>query len=332
MRLRSVLIMCVPAAMVYLCLPQLRRVVNACDAAWADSSMTQDEKSLLDVAGQVADLHPPLGTPQSGDWLDQHFEPGQTFAQYIRSDPVVPNAERHLLYVQPIGPFTSGQRRLLELNVEYLEICFRCPVRILPELSGSVIPKSHRRIHPHTGKEQFHATYIWDQIRKPRVPPDAVACIAFTATDLWPGRNWNFVFGQASVKDRVGVWSFARFGDPDADEQSFAECLGRSLKTASHETGHMFSIHHCIAAECNMCGCNTLEESDRRPITFCHHCLAKILWATKADSVERFRDLRDFCERNGLKKQTAAFDASLHCVGNNQRIGTVTRVPPWPVE
>jgi archaemetzincin len=30
--------------------------------------------------------------------------------------------------------------------------------------------------------------------------------------DLYPEPSWNFVFGQASLNERVGVYSFARYG------------------------------------------------------------------------------------------------------------------------
>mgnify|MGYP000107882883 CR=1 FL=1 len=36
---------------------------------------------------------------------------------------------------------------------------------------------------------------------------------AVTMTDLYPSEDWNFVFGQASLRNRVGAYSFARY-DP----------------------------------------------------------------------------------------------------------------------
>ena len=40
--------------------------------------------------------------------------------------------------------------------------------------------------------------------------------------------------------------------------------LYRSCKVLSHEVGHLFGIEHCIYYECLMCGCNHLEEFDKR--------------------------------------------------------------------
>ena len=85
-------------------------------------------------------------------------------------------------------------------------------------------------------------TYILHDVLPPRLSQDAAVLIALTAADLWPGEGWNYVFGQASLSDRVGVWSLHRFGDAEESDDAFRQCLRRTLKTASHETGHMFSM------------------------------------------------------------------------------------------
>jgi len=57
------------------------------------------------------------------------------------------------------------------------------------------------------GDRQVLAGYVLDSVLKPRLPGDAAACIAVTASDLWPGEGWNFVSGEASLQDRVAVKS-----------------------------------------------------------------------------------------------------------------------------
>jgi archaemetzincin len=148
----------------------------------------------------------------------------------------------------------------------------------------------------------------------PRLPRDAAATICFTACDLWPGPGWNFVFGQASLEGRVGVWSIARFGDPDESEESFRLVLLRTLKLATHEAGHMFSLAHCTAYACDMNGSNSLDESDRHPLALCPECLAKICWATRADPAERYRKLIEFCKREGLKAEAERYEKLLAAV------------------
>ena len=92
---------------------------------------------------------------------------------------------------------------------------------------------------------------------KPKRPRDAVAVLALAALDLWPGEGWNFVFGQANLTERVGVWSLYRNGDPELGADAYTLCLRRTLKTATHETGHMLGIAHCTAYACGMNGSNS---------------------------------------------------------------------------
>jgi archaemetzincin len=153
--------------------------------------------------------------------------------------------------------------------------------------------------------------YVCNVLLKPRLPKDAVAMIAFTAVDLWPGEGWNYVFGEASLKDRVGVWSMHRFGDPDASDDAFRLCLLRTLKTATHETGHMFSLPHCVLYQCNMCGSNSLPEADRQPLEMCPHCLAKLCYATGARPAKRFEQLIEFYKANHLKAEREFCEKSL---------------------
>jgi len=139
-------------------------------------------------------------------------------------------------------------------------------------------------------------------------------CGSFPAADLWPGEGWNYVFGQASLDDRVGVWSINRFGDPDRDEDAFRLCLLRTLKTASHETGHIFSMAHCTLFACNLCGSNHLPEADRHPLELCPHCLAKLCRATKADPARRFEKRIEFYKQNSLKPEQEFCEKSLEAL------------------
>ena len=82
-----------------------------------------------------------------------------------------------------------------------------------------------------------------------------------------------------------------RFGDPALSPKAFRLCLLRTIGTATHETGHMFSINHCTAYECNMCGSNNLAESDRYPLYLCPECMAKVCWASQTDPLRRYERL-----------------------------------------
>jgi archaemetzincin len=135
-----------------------------------------------------------------------------------------------------------------------------------------------------------------------------MATIAIVTCDLWPG-DLNWVFGQASMKDRVGVWSLYRNGDPRVNEESFRLCLRRTLKTAAHETGHMLGIPHCARWECCMNGSRSREENDRQSLEFCPECQPKIWWSCGADPAKRCQALVEFCEREGLSDEADLFKA-----------------------
>ena len=255
-----------------------------------------------------------LAKPDPSDWLANHPEKGQTFRDYLACDPTRPTEARGTIYVQPLGEFTSTQRKLVKLAAEAVAVWFNVPTKFSGDLKLDVVPEAVRRKNPYTGQEQLLTRHILDRVLKPRLPRDAVAYICFTAADLWPGQGWNFVFGQASPEERVGVWSIARFGDPDGSDESFRLVLLRTLKLATHEIGHILSLAHCTAYECNMNGCNSLDESDRHPLALCPECLAKLCWATRAEPAGRYRELIEFCGRGGLKPETETYEKLLAAI------------------
>ncbi len=71
------------------------------------------------------------------------------------------------------------------------------------------------------------------------------------------------------------------------------------------------SMRHCTLFECNMCGSNHREESDRNPLALCPHCLAKLCHATGADPEERFEKLIAFCKENGLREEQVFYERLL---------------------
>jgi archaemetzincin len=129
------------------------------------------------------------------------------------------------------------------------------------------------------------------------LPDDAAALICLTSYDLFPGDTWNYVFGQASLDKRVGVWSMWRLGNDNGKRASKDLLLARTLKIAVHETGHMFSMRHCTKYECLMSGSNSLDETDRRPLDTCPECTAKIAWAMNYPLKDRYQRLADFWKK-----------------------------------
>jgi archaemetzincin len=253
--------------------------------------------------------------PGPGDWLATHPERGQTFDQYLASNPNRPRGGRTTLYVQPIGEFSATHQRLIDRASELLGIWYGVPVKSLPRLDSASTPKSARRVHPEWGVPQILTRHILNDVLVPRQPKDSVAAIALTTSDLWPGEGWNFVFGEASPTEHVGVWSLARFGDP---EKEWPLVLRRTLQVAMHETGHMLGLEHCTQFECGMNGSNSLPESDRAPLPFCSECELKVWWACGLDPVVRTKALLEFFEHNELKAETQEYRRRLVALEANR--------------
>ena len=264
------------------------------------------------AAKNIASLHEKIRAPGANDWLAKYHESGQTFGQYLRSNPNRPSEHRTRFYLQPIGEFTAAERRTVEDTADLLSRFYSLPVELLDPLDLDLVPALARRTHPRWGDEQVLTTYVLDDILMPRRPDDAVAVLALTTADLWPGEN-NFVFGQASLTERVGVWSLYRYGDANGPESN--DLFRRRLfKVAVHETGHMLGIMHCTAYECCMNGSNSLEELDSNPMWLCTECVQKVWWACSADPAQRYQQLADFAAKNHLDEEAVFWTRSGDCL------------------
>jgi archaemetzincin len=246
-----------------------------------------------------------LPKPGPADWLASFNEPGQTFAEYLSSNPTVPTDERKTIYVLPLGKFTARQNDAIRITSQYLQAFYGLPVKSLPQQSiRRPLRIKDSRINAISKKEQVRTGYILDDVLRPILPDDAAALIAFTNEDLFPDNSMNYVFGQASLENRVGVWSLYRLDD-NHDVRKF---LVRTIKIATHETGHMFSMHHCIAYNCVMNGSNHLNETDSHPIDACPECMAKVSWFSHVSPAVRYQRLAEVCRRNGLEKEAIEFE------------------------
>ena len=248
----------------------------------------------------------PLGDPAPGDWLRSHPERGQTLEEFMAMRSVPLLAHHDTIDVVPIGAFTRAQWHVIESTADYLERFYGSPIRLLATVPLSAIPDSAVRFREDLGWSQLSTHYVLVRLLPGHRDPSAYATIALTSVDLYPQPSWNFVFGQASPANCSGVWSMFRFGDPGESTAAERACLLRTIKTASHEIGHMLPIHHCIAYECVMNGSNNLGELDRRPTDLCPHCLSKLMRCTRTDPVRRAQRLLEFHAAHGFRKEEAA--------------------------
>lgn len=244
----------------------------------------------------------PIKKPGPNDWLANHSEPGQTFEQYKGSGFLRPDTNRSKLVVQPMGDFGKGVAPSLESLRECAAAFFIMPVESLPPwpITGKGFTS---RINAYTQKRQLLTTDLL-LLLKHDLPKDAFAAIGVTMEDLYPDPAWNFVFGQATFSERVGVFSFARY-DPGFFGETKTKAdrllmLRRSCKVLTHEVGHMFGIAHCTFFECGMNGSNHMDESDARPIHLCPVCLRKLQFNIGFDVEKRYAKLEKFYRAAGM--------------------------------
>uniref|UniRef100_A0A4W2I8H7 Archaemetzincin-2 n=1 Tax=Bos indicus x Bos taurus TaxID=30522 RepID=A0A4W2I8H7_BOBOX len=176
----------------------------------------------------------------------------------------------------------------------------------------------HRK-SPSPGKQTIYIQCIGQILTflKKKKPEDAFCVVGVTMIDLYPRESWNFVFGQASLTEGVGIFSFARYGTDfysshykgklkklerksSSDYSVFNDyylpeatsvLLLRSCKTLTHEIGHIFGLRHCQWLACLMQGSNHLEEADRRPLDLCPICLRKLQSAVGFRLRDRYKAL-----------------------------------------
>lgn len=273
-------------------------------AANTSAGPTRDARAeaLHDAMPKVEPFFHRMGKPQPADWLTAFHEDGQTFDRWLASSPTIPTADRRTIYVLPLGKFTELQKRIIKITVGYLEAFYGLPVSELEQrpLNAEFPNVRHSKL---LGTRQVKTAYVLSTVLPPLLPRDGAALIAFTDQDLYPDETMSYVFGQASLDKRVGVWSLLRLKDA-----SFERYIRRTIKIATHETGHMFSMKHCIAYECVMSGSNHIGETDRRPIDACPECMAKVSWLSGVAPVDRYRKLAEFCKENGLQADARDFD------------------------
>ena len=244
----------------------------------------------------------PIPVPGPNDWLAVHHENGQTYDEFIQSVYNSPDEIHNVIYLQPIGQFRQDQSPSLDLLREFTAAYFVMNVDILTSIDINRFDHTIR-LNPYSQNRQILTGDILHNLKR-NLPANAFCVLALTMEDLYPDPRWNFVFGQASLHDRVGVFSFARY-DPVFYGESRGSryqklLLRRSAKVLVHETAHMFSLTHCIYFKCVMNGSNHLQESDSRPLSLCPVCLRKLQSSIEFDVAARYHRLQQFYRNVGF--------------------------------
>ncbi len=290
--------------------------LSACAAEEPYSSPEVVKLAIGPVASLSPDLRraftpngdfPPLPQPGPNDWLAINPERGQTFNQFTRSNPNRPTPPRDVIYLQPLDAFAGGDPEILAKLERFAGAFFPMAVKMQAPIDVSRQGITDR-VNPMTGQRQLLSTDLLDFLRRD-LPDDAYCRLGLTTIDLYPEPSWNFVFGQASLKERTGVYSFARYEPRFYGETSKAGddklALLRSFKVLAHESAHMFGMEHCVYLRCIMNGSNHLDETDASPVHLCPVCLRKLQDSIGFNVAERYRALEVIYREAGLLEESA---------------------------
>ncbi len=243
----------------------------------------------------------PVPDPKQGDWLAEHPQLQQPFELFLKQKPNRPDRQRGTIYLLPLDEFDEYTPQLTDLR-DFMQRYFGMPAKVLPRHTFAA-GRITSRTNPGTERLQWLTGDLLREL-KLLLPPDAYCMLGITMTDLYPDPKWNFVFGQATLTERVGVYSFARFdpnfwGDQRTPEKQ-NQMLVRSCHLIAHETGHMFGIRHCVYYRCVMNGCNSQAEADTQPLRACPVCLRKLQWSIQFDPAQREQELTEVYKRLGI--------------------------------
>ena len=253
----------------------------------------------------------PIPTPGPGDWLAVHHEFGQSFDAFVNAMPNKPGDLRATLVLQPLGRFDHPGAPAPETLRRFTELYFGMPTQVLPAIDLGHVEVTSRR-EPGLRQRQVLTGDLLDLLRA-NLPDHAFCYVGITMEDLYPGEDWNYVFGQASLRNRVAVYSFVRYFPEFWGEESADPTLvmRRSLKVLAHETAHAFGIRHCTAHLCVMNGSNHLEESDSKPLHLCPQDLRKLQWSVGFEVNERYRLLAELYRELSLDDEAEWIDRRL---------------------
>lgn len=111
-------------------------------------------------------------------------------------------------------------------------------------------------------RRQFNPSRILTYLDIDRETDDEKV-LGFVLEDI-AKRGYDYNFGLAEISGPAGVVSLFRLASDDREL-----LIERAGKEAVHEIGHLFGLDHCGLKDCAMHFSQTIEDTDRRPVTFC---------------------------------------------------------------
>ena len=231
-----------------------------------------------------------------------------SFDKFKKSAPRLSESERTKPFtIFAIGKFSPGGHTALRACQQALSKCFHRDVHV-QAMEDPKLVDSWRQ-SPLEGEDwpQANATGLLDNIQNASALfPDKIdMCIV--PFDLWPGDDWNYVFGLAHCGDGgLSVTSLWRLGDFDGHRSG--EAILRAVKTVIHEAGHVFGLDHCVEHPCCMNGSNNYADGELQPLEFCPSCLQKLSWKLDLDPLRHIFDMQRLCAEWGFATETARYE------------------------
>ncbi|CAF1085854.1 unnamed protein product [Adineta ricciae] len=271
------------------------------------------------VTVNIDESFAPISEPEKGDWLSEYNEEGQTVQEFENFRKTPSGFTGSIIYIQPFGDFNSPRSPSLETIRRFSQLFFPgCQTELLP--SVDLNPKMRQRINGETNQPQYlicDFTEHMKAMRRKRNNHQELFVVGVTMVDIYPNSQWNFVYGEASIDERIGIFSFSRF-DPlfphRSEESSQRLCtdderrliLRRAVGTYIHEVMHLFGLAHCIYYLCLMNGANGETELDKQPLRLCPICLRKMSMVFKDqtyDVMDMYHELFELSKELGLQAE-----------------------------
>jgi archaemetzincin len=188
-----------------------------------------------------------------------------------------------------------------------------------------------KRVNAYTEQPQYltgHLEARLKRMKRQRHNQRELFCVGVTMADIYPGPGWNFVYGEASPEEGIGIYSFARF-DPkffdSSPEELLKPCtkeeqvvmLRRAVSTYVHEVMHLFGLEHCIYYLCLMNGTNCESEMDGQLLYLCPVCLRKmhILFDDQNYKIiDMYRGLMELSKEVGFEEEARWYENRLKAI------------------
>ncbi|KAK2499532.1 hypothetical protein MC885_007828 [Smutsia gigantea] len=199
------------------------------------------EQRLMNKAFQPnSDPFGPITLHSKSDWIISQPEAPQDFEQFF-SDPYrkAPSPEKR--NIGALGNTRIISEEYIKWLKGYCEAFFySLTVKLLEPVAVSAT-KCSFRVNDSTQNLLIHAGHMLKFLKKKKLA-DSFCIVGITMIDLYPRGSWNFVFGQASLTDGVGMniqlcqlWNF--------------NDISIQCEFENHDTINLMKVQHAVGPD-----------------------------------------------------------------------------------